>query len=66
MEKITRILDNQNINAMLKALRKVKVFTIDKTNNKVVVSHKKVGEVLRGLRSPSGWLTRYNKNLFSN
>lgn len=65
MKKISRMLDSENINAMVKALRQAKVFTIERTKETIIITHPKAGEVLRSLRNKAVWITRYNKNLFA-
>ena len=65
MKKVSRVLNNDSINNMIKALRKIKSFDINQDNESIVIKHSKAGEVLRALKTPAGWLTRYNTNLFS-
>jgi hypothetical protein len=59
--------DSKHINAMLKALRKAKVFKIDRDHSAgtVIVTHPKAGEVFRYLLTDNDvWLTRHAANLF--
>jgi len=66
MQMTSKILDEVNINAMVKALRQHAVFTIARDRQTIVVTHKTAGTVLRALRArPGVWITRHASDLFA-
>jgi len=66
MKFITRVLDRTNINAMVKAVKATKLFTIKRTSETVLITHTKTGkEVFRSLRHGPSWITRYHEKLFT-
>ena len=67
MKKVSKRLNTEHVNAMVKALRSVKVFDIVRGKGTVVVTHKKAGEVLRGLKAGKAdlWLVSHADDLFA-
>ncbi len=62
----TKISSNEDMAAMLSALKVSAVFDIQKDSETCVVKHRASGkEVLRSLRSPAGWVTRHHSQLFA-
>ena len=62
---ITRVLSRKHINAMVKAVRAAKLFTVERTPETVIVTHTTTGkEVFRSLRHGTSWITRYHEKLF--
>lgn len=60
------IVDSANLNAMVRALRKVPKFTVKRDSTSVVVTHPKAGEVFRALKGTRGdWMVREVANLWS-
>ncbi len=68
MEKINERENTEHLNAMIKALRSTKVFKIDRnhTQNTVIVTHPKAGEVFRAMKTNTDcWLITRAANLFN-
>ncbi len=65
MKMITKVLNRTHINAMVKAVRKTKLFDIERTSETIIIKHIKTGdEVFRSLRHGPSWITRYHEKLF--
>ena len=61
----TVMVPGEHLTAMVKAMRKVPAFVIQKTRETVVVTHPQAGEVFRSIRTMGGvWITRHADNLF--
>jgi len=69
IKMISAKLNSEHLNAMVKALRQVKAFQIDRDHNQgtVVATHPKAGEVFRALKMGKQdlWLVRHVDNLFN-
>jgi len=63
---VTRIWEAKTLNDVLAQLRHLDgaVIKRDDSAGTVVVTYKDRVEVLKALRAPSGWLTRYDSKLF--
>lgn len=65
MKMKTVLADDTHMKAMVKAMRAVKCFAIEKTRETVIAKHAQAGEVFRSIRGPGGlWITRHADNLF--
>ena len=66
----SKVSDNADLNAMIKALREAKVFNVERDNQAgtVVVTHPKTKlEVLRAIQNTKtkAWIVRHASNLFA-
>ena len=67
MSKITRVLDNTNVQAMVKALRKVSVIKVTRDNSGNYIAKVNGQEVFRALRQGSRsklYIVRHDERLF--
>lgn len=68
IDKLSKRLNTEHLNAMVKAMRPVPTFTITRnyTRGTVIVTHPAAGEVFRAIKCGAAdlWIIRHNKNLF--
>lgn len=66
MKTVSLRVPTLHITAMIKGMKKAKVFQIDKTKNTVIVKTSKDQEVFRALKMGSIdlWVVRHTANLF--
>ena len=69
MQMISKKLNSEHLNAMVKAIRVHKIFYIDRNHSQgtVVVTHPRFGEVFRAQKMGKQdlWLIRHANDLFS-
>jgi hypothetical protein len=61
---MTRILKDNHVKAMVSALREAKL-TVEETEETIIASHSKHGEVFRALKKDNFWITRFPSDLFN-
>ncbi len=66
---ITRLYTTKEISGMVKAMKRCRALTVDKTNETVAARTKSGKTVFRSLRGPnvqgtSCWITRHEEDLF--